>query len=897
MKLKHALALLIVALLSTHVRAADEAKPQSLFDGKTLANWTAADFEGAGEPRVENGELILPFGERLTGVHWTGGALPRMNYEIALDAKRTDGSDFFCGLTFPYNESYASLIIGGWGGTLCGISSINGDDAAHNDTRTFQTLKDNTWYHVRMRVTPTKLQAWLDNEKIVDVATTGKQIDVRRDIDQSKPLGLATFQCSAAIKNITLTPVVPAPADKRVSTSIGDKPAVDARAEMLRTLYEGSGFKPYTDKAAWEQRKTFLRQQVLMAAGLWPMPEKTPLNAVVHGKVDKGDYTVEKVYFQSSPGFYVTGNLYRPKGKAGPFPGILSPHGHWKEGRFNETPEKEIQKQLEAGLEKDHDAAKYILQARCANLAKLGCVVFHYDMVGYADSDPRFVHRETFRDTESDLHSLSVFGLQTWDSVRSLDFIASLPDVDKSRLACTGASGGATQTFMLMAIDDRLAAAAPVCMISAGNHQGGCVCENNSLLRVGTDNVEIAATFAPKPFAHPSATGDWTKDFMEQGLQEIKATYALYGVTDGVRAFRQTAPHNYNLASREFVYNFFNDTFKLGAASPVKEQKFEPIAPKELSVFDDQHPRPADSLEPRKFKDQFIKTTGEQVQALLPKDKASLDRAREVLQPALRHMVFASLPTSDQVTIEMLDKQRVDDIFITKLRLHRGGDAQALPALWVDRDHTGEGMGNEPVTLVISADGKACIADDSGAVADWARQIAWKRGGLLVVDVYGTGELALPPKPPAKPIEFAAGYNRTKLANRVNDILTAIAAARRMRNWSIDLVGVRDAGPWVLLARPLAGDAVRRTFADVNEFDFDHVRAASDDNYLPGSLRSGGLFPLASLAAPAELTIAHPRDGKTPEWLTASYHAAGAADKFHVVPHVDVENLPDLLTK
>ena len=164
------------------------------------------------------------------------------------------------------------------------------------------------------------------------------------------------------------------------------------------------------------------------------MPPRPELKAVIHGKVEREDYTVEKVFFQSHPGFYVTGNLYRPKGKTGPFAAVLCPHGHWANGRFNETPEKAIDEQIKSGVEKDRVAAKYILQARCANLAKLGCVVFHYDMVGYADADEQhFPHHKTLTDAEADLDLQSIFGLQTWDSIRAVDFLLSLSDVDRRR--------------------------------------------------------------------------------------------------------------------------------------------------------------------------------------------------------------------------------------------------------------------------------------------------------------------------------------------------------------------------------------------------------------------------------------------------------------------------------
>jgi hypothetical protein len=175
----------------------------SLFDGKTLGRWKSTDYAGAGEPRAENGTLILPFGERLTGVTWTGD-LPKMNYEIAFQAQRVDGSDFFVGLTFPVNDAFASLILGGWGGTVCGISSLDDEDAAHNPTRSFHNFNNGQWYRVRLRVTPGKIEAWADDEKIVDVVTTGQKLSLRVEIEESKPLGLASFSSTAAYRDIRL---------------------------------------------------------------------------------------------------------------------------------------------------------------------------------------------------------------------------------------------------------------------------------------------------------------------------------------------------------------------------------------------------------------------------------------------------------------------------------------------------------------------------------------------------------------------------------------------------------------------------------------------------------------------------------------------------------------------
>ncbi|HEX2971880.1 MAG TPA: acetylxylan esterase [Tepidisphaeraceae bacterium] len=655
---------------------------------------------------------------------------------------------------------------------------------------------------------------------------------------------------------------------------------VDPRLQAVRTLYQGSGFKPYTDKEHWQARAEYLQQQVLLAAGLWPMPEKCPLNATIHGKIDRGDYTVEKVFFQSYPGFYVTGSLYRPKGKRGPFPAVLSPHGHWANGRFYDAGEKEAQQQIKGGFEKAPDAARYPLQARCANLAKLGCVVFHYDMVGYADADPeRFPHRATYRDVESDLYGISMFGLQTWDSIRALDFVLSLPDVDKERIACTGASGGGTQTFIMMAADHRLKVAAPVCMISAGDHQGGCVCENASLLRLFTDNVELAATFAPKPFVHPTATGDWTKEFLEKGLPEIKGIYRLFDAEQNVQAVRFTAEHNYNLNNRETVYNFFNKHLRLGHPEPIKEQKFTPITPEDLSVFDAEHPRPGNSVDAATLKKYLID---------LPR-KPMCGANRMV---ALRHMLATDMPPRDQVIAHNLGHVTRPGYTLEKLLLSRKDSPEQIPALLFVPD---KAIGS--ATVVILPEGKAGLLMRDDAPTPLLTTLLHKGHAVLAPNVFFTGELSSTTNPTTNPqYEFFAGYNRTILANRVHDILTAVGYLRsRDGIKTINLVGMGKAGPWCLLARPLAGRAIARSAADVNRFEFDQVKSFADENYLPGVLRFGGLWPLASLEGFDNLLVYNTVNAERPEYLKKVYPEA--LQTFRFEPAATTADVAEWITR
>lgn len=177
---------------------------KSLFDGKTLTGWKVTDFAGHGEVLVKDGTIVLETGQ-MTGITWTNASeLPTMNYEISLDAMRVEGSDFFCGLTFPVGKDPCSLIVGGWGGGVVGISSIDSQDAANNETTRYVTFKSGRWYAIRLRVTPGKIEAWIDGDKVVDVSTEGHTLSIRLEVEESKPLGIASWSTTAALRNIKI---------------------------------------------------------------------------------------------------------------------------------------------------------------------------------------------------------------------------------------------------------------------------------------------------------------------------------------------------------------------------------------------------------------------------------------------------------------------------------------------------------------------------------------------------------------------------------------------------------------------------------------------------------------------------------------------------------------------
>ena len=187
----------------------DEKGWKVLFDGKSLDGWKSTAFGGEGELRIENGELIIPAGATLSGITYTGEDLPKTNYEFEVEARRRGGSDFFCGLTFPVADAHASLLCGGWGGSLVGISNIDGLDASENNTTKYVKFEKERWYKIRQRVTDERLQSWIDDEQLVDVPIKNRKINVRVEVRPSRPLGVATWQTDGGVRSIKLRELTP----------------------------------------------------------------------------------------------------------------------------------------------------------------------------------------------------------------------------------------------------------------------------------------------------------------------------------------------------------------------------------------------------------------------------------------------------------------------------------------------------------------------------------------------------------------------------------------------------------------------------------------------------------------------------------------------------------------
>ena len=369
-----------------------------------------------------------------------------------------------------------------------------------------------------------------------------------------------------------------------VNSSVAQKPDFVNTTQLCMNHYftEEQGQKfienqllSYKNKTGWEKRAALVREKILQGSRLNGVKINMPLNAVVHSKKVFEGYSVENVFFESVPGFYVTGNLYKPSKQYASYAALLCPHGHWDNARL--------------------DTAMQIL---CANLAKMGAIVFTYDMIGYGESTQ----------CQHDYPHTQLNGLQTINSIRSLDFILSLPKVDAKRVGVTGASGGGTQTFLLAALDKRVAAAAPIVMVGA-SFFGGCTCESGMPIHrddtenYQTCNAEIAGLIAPRPLLLVSNGDDWTYKTPTVEYPYLKSIYQFYNSGQKVEnAHFAKETHDYGPSKRAAAYHFFAKNLRLSLSNildkkgSIDEESITILSQEKLHVFDEQYKRPVNAV-------------------------------------------------------------------------------------------------------------------------------------------------------------------------------------------------------------------------------------------------------------------------------------------------------------
>ena len=598
----------------------------------------------------------------------------------------------------------------------------------------------------------------------------------------------------------------------RLAAQNAEPPAEDPRNKNIVTADTHMPLPAFTSLKEWEERRAFLRKQILVSAGLSPMPPKTPLHPQVFGKIEGPGYTIEKVLLETLPGFYLGGNLYRPRNGMQKHPGVLNPHGHAQNGRLENSP-------IESG------------PAFGISLARQGYVVFAYDMVGYTDTI-QAPHR--FGSAAQRLWSFGPLGLQLWDSVRALDFLASLDDVDASRLGIAGASGGATQSFLLAAIDDRVQFESPVNMVSAGT-QGDDLCENAPGLRLHTSNVEIAAIFAPKPMLLVSDTAGSSRNMPREEYPAIKQIYDLYGKGGQVSMEQIAAGNNFNRQSREAVYRFF------AQVNPGLSES------KELTEHDNEVPLPQEmkSLSNRTLPPNAVDLNGlfHEWRAMAEAQNSQA-KGELFLRDRLRQTLAVEIP--DNVVSEIEGQSIV---------LNLPGWRSRVPGISIP--------GSGAVAIVVDPDGSAAAMK-----TETAKRLKKDGRALLALDVFQTGaakaprdrEDAQPVMPENAPedaaleqranaatggIEFLT-FNVTDDEARVQDIVTAIAYVYGNER-NVEIYAQGDAAIWAIFAAAVSNIPVSLHLEDV-------PRMTSDADCLthfnvPGILRAGGLAVAQRLAA------------------------------------------------
>ncbi|MFG0334688.1 MAG: acetylxylan esterase [Maioricimonas sp. JB049] len=652
----------------------------------------------------------------------------------------------------------------------------------------------------------------------------------------------------------------------------------DRRLEPLKDL---NGYFPFDvpeSAAAWDKRAEELRRRVLVANGLWPMPPRTPLNAVIHGKVERDGFTVERVYFESVPGFYVTGMLFRPSEGEGPFPGVLTPHGHG--GRLQDAGSDKVQQQIERGEEKFAASGRFPKLARCAHLARMGCVTFIYDMIGYADNTQlsyelahRFARQRPEMDdprswglysTQAELRMQSIFGLQTWNSIRALDFLCSLPDVDATRIGVTGGSGGGTQSIILCAIDRRPVVAFPQGMVSTAM-QGGCTCENCSLLRVGTGNVELAALFAPRPQAM-TAANDWTKEMMTKGYPQLQQLYRMLGHPEKVDCDAYLHfPHNYNYVTRAHMYEWFNQYLDLGFEEPIIEQDYKLLSLEEMAVWNDKHPAPEARGEEfeRQLLAQMTEQSNAQIASLLPENQESFEQYREIIGGAFETIFGRTIEDVGTVDRENIAKIDRGDYWFFKDVLTVPTHDEQLPVVSV-YPKSSEWSGR--VVVWLTGQGKAGLFNDDGEPVAAVRTLLDRGDSVVTADLFGQGEFAgstdefAQNRKVENPREYAGytyTYNDPLFTQRVHDVLSLLKwiDADDHGTGKVTLVGTGEAGLIVAAAAPFTGKAVDAVAVETNGFRFATLDSFRDRRFVPGVVKYGDLPALLGLAAPRELLV------------------------------------------
>lgn len=675
-----------------------------------------------------------------------------------------------------------------------------------------------------------------------------------------------------------------------------------SQLEALPAMKDLNGyfpFRPPNELEAWAKRKSHVRRQLQVALGLWPLPINRPtVEPTIHGLINQDGYTIEKVYFDNGLGLYVTGNLYKPKKIDGKIPGVLCPHGHFRNGRFGKQSDRDVQKAIAEGGETFESNTRNVIQARAANLAKMGCVVFVYDMIGYADSQQinaiishgfakqrlklATPERWGLYSPQAESNLQTVMGLQTWNSIRALDFLESLPEVDAQRLGVTGASGGGTQTFILCALDDRPKAAFPAVMVSTAM-QGGCTCENCAYLRIGTGNVEFAGMFAPKPLGL-TAANDWTKEMETKGYPELKKLYELFQAPQHLHmTSRLEFGHNFNQVSREAMYRWFKTHLEFDG-EPV-ESEIDFLSQNELTVFDDTlHSRPKGG---EAFEVGLLKRIAERDRKLLEEKLFSKNTTPEDFEETIGGFLDV---------VSACGRESLGDAKYVELKADNAAIARF--------DHTfsigqsgGKGIfrenhPNPSVAFdVLLLDRNGSLPSDSDSLSnDLFQQLQENNIGVQTFRGPWTGrkEPARRVNNPREAAGYTLGYNAPELVQRA---LTWRPNTKHMSFTPASFVVALDRSVLEVAvnAHQLANDPnIAGVVVNTSGFRFDKINDIRDPDLLPGASKYYDLPGLLSMLAPKPLLLIG-EDETSARIVVRAYAVNGKKQNLTLVEKMDDE--------
>jgi dienelactone hydrolase len=649
----------------------------------------------------------------------------------------------------------------------------------------------------------------------------------------------------------------------------------DTRATLSpQDLNSPRTFPKFSSLAEWEARRAEIKRQILVSNGLYPMPKKTPLKAKITGRVVRDGYTIEKVSLQTYPGFYLAGNLYRPIEKHGEpdhaHPAVLVTHGHWENGRMANEERGSI-------------------SARAITFARMGIVAFTYDMVGYNDTHQ--VPHTFAGDREHWVWGVSLMGLQTWNSIRALDFISALPDVDVRRLAITGESGGGTQTMMLGAVDDRLAAVGPCVMVSH-SMQGGCLCENSPGLRVDFSNMEVAAVSAPKPQIMLAATGDWTRTMMSIEGPGVESIYKLYGKTDNLKYAIFPFEHNINRTSRNAVYQAFGKwLLNMPNADSYQEPPYQMETVEDLRVFPDKVGLPKDAISAEALTDTIKNVSIVALNAAKPGSASDLVTFKKTYLPLWLQTLKMDTATAISGITDAPHMEA--GLRITRMHIGREGKGDSIPAaLCVPAN------GKPAAVLVLaSSGGIADNIDSKSGCSALVKALVAKGYGVLLFDAFLTGSRANAQLQAARSRPFRAyfdTYNLTDMQQRVQDVVTASRYVKKTLGCNVAAAGSGEAGLWAIFAAPVL-DGVA---ADLSTLDVDaDATYTADATYVPCLRRAGDIKTALTLAADRPTMISGlSTDTETGKWVSDVFTGTAGPAPF-VSDALSVEDLSALLHK